>query len=61
MNKLILLPRRTRKNPGWLLRLARWIGTQRQFLCDYKKFRLRGFTHRAAWFNAANVLKPPPR
>lgn len=49
------LPLRPRKNPAWLRRAAHWIGDQRAMLSDYRYYRSRGFTVRAAWFNATNT------
>lgn len=45
MNKAVLLPRRSH-NPGWLKRLARWIGKQRRMYALRKFYRSLG--HSAA-------------
>lgn len=54
-NVHILIPRRKRSNPGWLVRLARWIGECRTIVADYRHFRARGMTRKAARFNARNT------
>jgi len=48
-NHSILLPRRIRRNPGWLTRFTR-------FVSDYRFFRLLGYCRRAAWSMARNTL-----
>jgi len=45
MNHQILIPRRSH-NPGWLVRLARWIGKQRK-LYELRRF-YRGLGHSRA-------------
>lgn len=63
-----------RRNPDWLVNLARWIGRKRRFLAQdwqctkghlvsalkfvkqYHGFRKRGFTRKAARFNARSSL-----
>ena len=48
-NYTILLPRRIRRNPGWMTRLSRFMG-------DYRFFRQLGYCRRAAWTMARNTL-----
>lgn len=61
MNYNNLVPRRIhRRNPSWLLRCARCIAQMRRLAGDYRFFRRRGFTRRAALFNARNVINIPP-
>lgn len=55
MNHNNIVPRR---NPSWLLRCARCIAQMRRLAGDYRFFRSRGFSRRAALFNARNVVPP---
>jgi len=54
-NVHIPIPRRKRSNPGWLIRVARWIGECRTIFADYRHFRAQGLTRKAARFNALNT------
>ncbi len=49
MNRSILIPRRTRRNPGWMRSLARRIA-------HYRYFRQHGYSIKAAWFKSALVI-----
>lgn len=54
-NVRLLIPRRKRSNPGWIARIARWIGDTRGLIIDYNHFRAQGLTRKAARFNALNT------
>ncbi len=57
MRNVILFPKKIqRRNPHWLLRLARALARMRKAIADYRFFRMRGFSRKAALFNARNTL-----
>lgn len=55
INVYTLLSAKKRRNPGWLLRIARSIREIRILLNDYAHFRDQGMTCKAAWWNARNT------
>ena len=58
MNFRILIPRRShyRRNPNWLVRLARWIGRRRRHYGLYRFYRALGHTRDDAWDRAERTL-----
>jgi hypothetical protein len=56
MNTRILIPRRNRRNPGWLKRLARWVGQLRRQFGLYRLYRACRCTHAEAWDKAGRTL-----
>lgn len=65
---IILFPTRPRKNPNWLLRLARRYVRLKNDIADYCKFvsnyldyRQRGISHKEARHLARNVIDTRPR
>lgn len=55
-NIRILVPRRTRKNPNWLIQFARWIGKTRRLIINYKFYRSLNHAPRDAWNKAVNTI-----
>jgi hypothetical protein len=45
-----------RRNPNWLMRLARWIGRQRRQFNLYRFYRGLGHAHGEAWDKAERTL-----
>ena len=64
MNSNILLPRRKavvslsnrRRNPSWLLRIARWIGKRRRMDALFRFYRKLGNDRRTAWDKAGKTI-----
>jgi len=55
MSNIVQLFSAKRKNPNWLLRIARAISNLRSLIADYRYFRAQGLTRKAARFNALNT------
>ena len=55
MNQNILIPRRSH-NPGWLLRLARWVGRERRLRALAAFYRNHGHTRAEAREKAERTL-----
>lgn len=55
MSNIVQLFSAKRKNPNWLLRIARAISNLRSLIADYRHFRAQGLTRKAARFNALNT------
>ncbi len=56
MNHNILLPRRTRQNPNWLRRIARWAGQQRRKIALYRFYRGLHNSRADSWSKAGRTL-----
>lgn len=57
MNSKLHIPRITkRRNPNWLIRLARWIGKKRRQLALYRIYRGMNHTHAEAWDKVERTL-----
>lgn len=55
-NTRILIPRRKRHNPNWLLRSARWVGKVRRLIINYVFYRKLNHTRQEAWNEAKNTI-----
>lgn len=44
------------RNPGWLVRAARWVGTMRRKIAYYRFYRGIGNNHKQAWEKACNTI-----
>lgn len=57
MNSKLHIPRITkRRNPNWLIRLARWIGKKRRQLALYSLYRRMHHNHAEAWDKVERTL-----
>ena len=56
MNRNIIIPRRNRRNPGWIKRIARRIGQLHRQYAIYRFYRGLGCRPAAAWDKAGKTL-----
>lgn len=55
MSNIVQLFPAKRKNPNWLLRIARAIGNLRSLIADYNYFREQRLSRKASWWKARNT------